>query len=360
MPLKYINFSTQFADFQVFIKNYENQKIILLMDENTHQYCYPKLKEYLPHHFIIEIPSGEEYKNLETCDLIWRQMTDYQLDRKSLLINLGGGVIGDMGGFCAATYKRGIDFVQIPTTLLSQVDASVGGKLGIDFHGFKNHIGVFQEPVAVWIFPEFLQSLSKRELLSGFAEMMKHCLIADSEEWFKLVNKLNNFPKHLYDSDLGIDVDFWGLEAIRHSVAIKDRVVEADPTEKGLRKILNFGHTLGHAIESFYLENPQQRLLHGEAIGIGMIVEAYLSYRLGYLSEEDLKQITQSFLKVYPKVNMQNTDFEAIIKLTHQDKKNQDGVVQFSLLEKIGQANFNQSISEDLMRESLGYYTQQG
>jgi 3-dehydroquinate synthase len=358
MSLNNIYFSNQFSDFQPFIQQYAHQKVVVLVDGNTRQYCYPKIKDFLPAHFVIEIPAGEEFKNLETCDFIWRQLTDYQLDRKSLLINLGGGVIGDMGGFCAATYKRGIDFVQIPTTLLSQVDASVGGKLGVDYQGFKNHIGVFQEPKAVWIFPAFLPTLSKREILSGFAEMMKHCLIADAEEWTVLVSKLRNMPKPLYDSELNDDLNLWSLDLIRHSVAIKAKVVEADPTEKGLRKILNFGHTLGHAIESFYLEKPEKRLLHGEAIGIGMVVEAYISHRLGFLNENELNQIVQAFEKVYPKINLQRADFEVITKLTYQDKKNQDGAVQFSLLEKIGQANYNQSVSEEMMLESLIFYTE--
>jgi 3-dehydroquinate synthase len=354
MSLNYVHFSSQLADFQSFIQNYQHQKIAVLVDENTLLYCYPKIKEFLPQHLLIEITSGEECKNLQTCGQIWQSMTDYQLDRKSLLINLGGGVIGDMGGFCAATYKRGIDFVQIPTTLLSQVDASVGGKLGIDFQGFKNHIGVFQEPKAVWIFPDFLQTLSQREICSGFAEIIKHCLIADEQEWQKLLNlqkavgsNLTNFISNALNISL-----------IQHSVAIKAQVVEADPTEKGLRKILNFGHTLGHAIESFYLNNPQKRLLHGEAIAIGMICETYISYQKGFLQMPDLEAITSFIQQIYPTIYIEPADFETIIQLTYQDKKNQQGVVLFSLLAEIGKANFDQSVDEKMMRKSLEYYNQ--
>jgi 3-dehydroquinate synthase len=354
MALNYVHFSSQFVDFQAFIQNYQSQKMAVLVDENTLLYCYPKIKEFLPQHLVIEIPSGEAYKNLQTCGQIWQAMTDYQLDRKSLLINLGGGVIGDMGGFCAATYKRGIDFVQIPSTLLSQVDASVGGKLGIDFQGFKNHIGVFQEPKAVWIFPDFLQTLPTREIWSGFAEIIKHCLIADAQEWQRLLNLPSEGGLNLvnYSSNALI------ISLIQHSVAIKAQVVAADPSEKGLRKILNFGHTLGHAIESFYLAKPQQRLLHGEAVAVGMICEAYISYQKGFLQMPDLEIITRFIKQIYPVIYIEPSDFETIIQLTYQDKKNQQGLVLFSLLAQIGKANFDQWVDEELMRQSLVYYNQ--
>jgi 3-dehydroquinate synthase len=355
MTLPYVHFSEQYIDFQSFIQPYRAQRIAVLVDENTLQYCYPKLKEYLPKHLLIEIPSGEESKHLQTCAQIWQAMTDYQMDRKTLVINLGGGVIGDMGGFCAATYKRGIDFVQIPTTLLSQVDASVGGKLGIDFQGFKNHIGVFQDPLAVWIFPDFLQTLPERELGSGFAEVIKHCLIADAKQWQKLTQILAHNPTNR-PSIRALLTNLSILDLIRHSVAIKAQIVAADPTEKGLRKILNFGHTLGHAIESFYLEIPAQRLLHGEAIAIGMICEAYIAHRQGFLQVSDLQAISQLIGQIYPPIHLQPENFEAILALTYQDKKNLSGQVKFSLLAQIGEANYDQAVTENLMIESLEYY----
>jgi 3-dehydroquinate synthase len=318
-------------------------QVVVLVDENTKQFCYPLIKNSLPKdHFLIEVNSGEEEKNLQTCSHIWSEMTSFGLDRKALLLNLGGGVIGDMGGFCASTYKRGIRFAQIPTTLLSMVDASVGGKLGVDFNGYKNHIGVFQEPLAVLIDPIFLNTLPKRELRSGYAEVLKHSLIADAQHWDEIKTK-------------SIE-DFDWYEVIKHSIGIKSFVTTTDPTEKGLRKILNFGHTLGHAVESFYLELPGKRLLHGEAIAVGMIVEAWLSKHLGYISDTDLLEITNTFINVYGKVTIPLEDLEEIIIHTLQDKKNENSIVQFALLEKIGKANYDQAIDANLMKESLLYY----
>lgn len=318
-------------------------KIAVLVDENTKAHCYPHIKPLLNSHLLIEIPSGEENKNIDTCNKIWQELTDNEFDRKSLLLNLGGGVIGDMGGFCAATYKRGIDFIQIPTTLLSQVDASVGGKLGIDFGIFKNHIGVFQEPIKVLIDATFLQTLSYRELRSGFGEVIKHCLIADKLAWKDLINK-------------ELEGQNW-QEIIRHSVAIKAQIVEADPKEKALRKILNFGHTVGHAVESFFLTHTEGRLLHGEAIAIGMICETWLAAQRGFVSEAELSEIRDYIVKIYGRVSIKETDFELIVKNTSQDKKNESGVILCSLLKEIGLANFDIATSKNEIKESLRYYT---
>ena len=213
-------------------------KLVVLTDSNTHQFCLPLVQEVVPPTMVfISVPAGEQHKTLETCSIIWGQMTEAVLDRQALVINLGGGVIGDMGGFCASVYKRGIPFITIPTTLLSQVDASVGGKLGIDFLGFKNHLGVFQLPEAVLIAPEFLATLPQRELRSGYAEVIKHGLIRDATYFRALPS--TNWQKQDW------------ARIIRHSIEIKKAVVQVDPKESGLRKILNFGHTIGHAIESF-------------------------------------------------------------------------------------------------------------
>ena len=225
-------------------------KVAILVDENTKRDCLHKLPK-IENAIIIEIKSGEEYKNISTCNFIWEQLTINNFDRNSLLINLGGGVIGDMGGFCAATYKRGLDFIHIPTTLLAMVDASVGGKLGIDFKGFKNQIGLFNNPKAVLISPEFLETLAESELKSGFSEVVKHALISDNSLWVKL----KNTPFTDFD---------WG-DIIDTNVQIKNKIVLADPFEKGERKKLNFGHTFGHAIESYYLEKGTP-ISHGEAV----------------------------------------------------------------------------------------------
>ena len=318
-------------------------KIAVLVDENTKKYCYPLLQPLLPTHSLIEIPSGEEHKHIQTCLHIWEVLTEEEFDRKSLLINLGGGVIGDMGGFCAATYKRGISFIQIPTTLLAQVDASVGGKLGIDFLGLKNHIGVFQEPKSVLIDASFLKTLTRRELRSGFAEVIKHCLIADHIAWENLIQR-------------EIDQQNW-QEIITHSVKIKNEVVEADPKENGLRKILNFGHTVGHAVETFFInKDVKKRLLHGEAIAVGMICESWLAFKKGFISMSDLKTIESYLLHTFGKVIIEEKDFDDIKSNTLQDKKNEKGLIMCSLLEKIGQANYDIITGQEEIRESLAYY----
>ena len=296
----------------------------------------------MPKHTVITVKHGEENKNLQTCELIWSAMTEAQLDRHALMINLGGGVIGDMGGFCAATYKRGIDFIQIPTTLLSQVDASVGGKLGIDFQGFKNHLGVFTLPNAVLIDPIFLETLSEREKRSGFAEILKHCLIQDVNKW----NEIRG--KDLADQDLP--------DLIAHSVEIKKKVVEQDPTEKGLRKILNFGHTLGHAIETFFLPQGKKRLFHGEAIATGMVCESYIAYTRGLIDERTLEQIEEFIFSIYGKVDIDAADFDTIIGLTLQDKKNKGKDVRFSLINAAGSCLYDIVVTKNEMKKALEYY----
>ncbi len=319
-------------------------QMAVLVDQHTKAHCYPLVQPWLPAHQLIEIPAGEEHKHLGTCELIWDALTDHHFDRKSVLLNLGGGVIGDMGGFCAATFKRGIDFVQIPTTLLSQVDASVGGKLGVDFRGFKNHLGVFQVPRFVLVDVRFLTTLPERELRSGFAEVIKHGLIADRAAW----EVLSQAPLHQQP---------WP-ETVAHSIAIKERVVALDPTEKGLRKILNFGHTVGHAVESWFLVNcqPNQRLLHGEAIAVGMVAEAWLSVQLGLLPERDLWAIEQYIFQIYGRAELPGAELPAMARLALQDKKNEGQVILASLLQSVGEAVFDVPLTEAQLVASLQYY----
>lgn len=344
------NHSTEITrDIKESISNYlsdkKYSKIAVLVDENTEEHCLPKVIDALPEHYLIKIQSGEENKHLGTCEDIWMALTEAGFDRKALLINLGGGVIGDMGGFAASAYKRGFDFINIPTTLLSQVDASVGGKLGVDFHGFKNHIGFFNEPKTVLIHTDFFNTLPQNELRSGFAEVIKHGLIYDQVYWDK-VKAIDPF-----EADL--------TELVSHSIEIKKEVVTQDPFESGLRKILNFGHTIGHAVESYFLEKPEEKLLHGEAIAVGMICEAFLSKKLTGLSEEGLEEITKYLIKVYQPKAIKPELFEEILKLTFQDKKNEGGVVQFSLLKSIGECTINIPISTADMVDSLFYFNEQ-
>jgi 3-dehydroquinate synthase len=337
-----VQISSVSQSLPAFLDAHPYTKIQVIVDENTFKFCYPTIKSFLGKHNLIKIKSGEAEKTLDTCQKIWQAMTDNELDRHSLVINLGGGVIGDMGGFCASTYKRGIDFIQIPTTLLSQVDASVGGKLGIDFQGLKNHIGVFQIPNTVLIDDAFLKTLPYSELRSGFAEIIKHCLIMDGKKWDEIRRK--DFEEQ----------DFKDL--IAHSVNIKQHVVEADPTEKGLRKILNFGHTLGHAIETYFLGKPKLHLLHGEAIAAGMICEAFLSFKRGMIDQKTLENIEEFIFSVYGKATIAASDIEPIIALTAQDKKNKGKEVRFSLLEGAGKCTYDISVSKAEMKKALEYY----
>lgn len=326
-----------------FLEGKYYSKIFVIADTLTRKHCYPLLKPLLPVHQLITVKNGEENKNLSSCSEIWAAMTRANADRHALVINLGGGVIGDMGGFCASVYKRGVDFIQIPTTLLSQVDASVGGKLGIDFQGLKNHLGVFTLPKTVLIDPVFLQTLSEREIRSGFAEIIKHCLIADQTMW----NEIIRFP--LKDQLLA--------KLITHSVEIKDKVVTQDPTEKGLRKILNFGHTLGHAVETHFLsKSKNKKLLHGEAIAIGMIMESFLAYKKSMLKKEELEQITSYIISMYGKTLITDPDIQPILLLTRQDKKNKGKRINFSLPDKIGNCLFDINVTEKEMKEAIAYY----
>ena len=323
-------------------RNYS--KLVVLTDVNTQQHCLPLIQEVLPSDAVlITAPAGEQFKTLETCATIWTQLTESVLDRQALMLNLGGGVIGDMGGFCASVYKRGIPFITIPTTLLSQVDASVGGKLGIDFMGLKNHLGVFQLPETVLIDPKFLETLPQRELRSGYAEVLKHGLIRDLAFFRSLPS--NHWEKQDW------------ARVIRHSVDIKKAVVEVDPKEAGVRKILNFGHSIGHAVESFYL-NSQEPLLHGEAIALGMITEGFLSFQKIGLSFEELNELSTKMLTIFGKVNLDPKDLDAIIDLCAQDKKNERTTQLFTLLPSLGDCNFNIPVTREEIKQAMHYYQQ--
>ena len=331
------------AALRQYIAKSNYSTVFLLVDENTKKHCWPIFRKILdsPVDHILEIRSGEENKNISSCLAVWKELSNNDGDRKSLMINLGGGVLTDLGGFVASTFKRGIDFINVPTTLLSMVDASIGGKTGVDLGSLKNQIGVINQPQMVLIFPEFLKTLGNRQIKSGYAEMLKHGLIHDAAYW-DVLRKTDSFP----------DASF-----IQKSIAIKNEVVMQDPTEKGLRKILNFGHTLGHAIESYCLDNPNKKtLLHGEAIAIGMILEAYLSHELKGLPRLSLQEIKDTFLAHFKKVDFNDSDIDSIIKLLKYDKKNSHGDVNFVLLQSIGEAVTDVRIPEDLFYKAFAYY----
>jgi 3-dehydroquinate synthase len=328
-------------DLKTFLESKKYSRVAVLTDENTRRHCLPQLSDYLPDHEVIEVRSGEEQKTLQTCTLIWEEMTEMALDRHAALIVLGGGVLGDMGGFCAATYKRGIDFVLIPTTLLSQVDASIGGKLGVDFNTFKNHIGIFQQPALTLLYAGFLKTLPPAELRSGFAEVIKHCLISD-EKMFREI------------SDRSVAEQDWNL-LLRHSVAFKAKVTTEDPKEKGLRKILNAGHTIGHAIES-YLLGSGKRILHGEAIAIGLIAEGWIAKERKFLTEVELGAVSDFIIRIFGKVRLNETEIRESATVALQDKKNKGNRILCVLLNGIGKCKWDEEISLDEVRAALEYY----
>lgn len=331
------------AAWKLFLGEKKYSRILILVDEHTEKLCLAPNRAHFPENaHVISIAAGEQYKNLETTQIIWKEMFGALADRQALLVNLGGGVIGDMGGFCAATFKRGFDFVQMPTTLLAQVDASIGGKLGIDFAQVKNSIGVFCNPKAVFIAPEFLATLPHREKLSGFAEIIKHALIADVKQWDAL-KKIEN-----------IEAVDWASYIVP-SLKIKQHIVEIDPFEKRERKALNFGHTIGHAVESFALQTPAP-LTHGEAIAVGMICELYLSKKVLGLNEKTLEDITRFILRLYGKYDLKQKNFDILVELMKQDKKNEKQKINFSLIPSVGNVTVNVTTTEADIKESLLFY----
>ncbi len=326
------------------IKN-NYSKLFVLVDENTKKNCLSFILKHidgLSQVDILEIKSGEINKNLATCEHLWNQLSKFGADRKSAIINLGGGVICDLGGFVASTFKRGISFYNIPTTLLSIVDASVGGKTGIDFGTLKNQIGVFKEPKMVLILTKWLKTLERKQILSGFSEMLKHGLILDKKYWKKLsalkTIDINNLDK-----------------MVLKSISLKNSIVLEDLKEENKRKVLNFGHTLGHAIESNYM-GTKKELLHGEAIAIGMILETFLSHKILGLSFNDLDNITKTISHFFKKIKIKKPEVLKIINLLKHDKKAREGKINFVLINQVGTAKIDILINNKLIKESFNFY----
>lgn len=336
-----------YLELNEYLSRANHSSIFILVDNNTHQHCLSRFLQRLEtdkSFEIIEMDAGEEAKNIETCSGIWETLSELGADRKSLFINLGGGVVTDLGGFVASTFKRGIAYINVPTTLLAMVDASVGGKTGIDLGNLKNQIGVITQPEMVLIDSKYLDSLPANEMRSGLAEILKHGLIT-SEIYWKKTTSLH---------ELTIE-DLDGL--ISESVAIKTKVVEQDPQEDNLRKTLNFGHTFGHAIESYFLTHPEKpKLLHGEAVAVGMIIAVYISTKLTGFPEEKLKSISEKILDLFPKVDLQKKDFEKIMDLLKFDKKNTHGNINFVLLKDIGDPIIDCRVPENLLLDALSFY----
>ena len=336
------NFWTQLIQV---ITDIAPSQIFVLTDQNTKRDCLPlfhsKLSSNLTYKQIC-IPAGEEHKNLETCTDVWHALSDAGADRKSLLINLGGGVVCDLGGFVAATYMRGIKWINIPTTLLSMVDASIGGKTGVDFNGLKNIIGVIRNPYLVGIEPEFLKTLSYRERRSGFAEMLKHALLTDKEHWLGLQS-----------------IDLEDIDSIKEyiykSISVKHSIVSLDREESGLRKQLNFGHTIGHAIESYFLQKNEP-ILHGEAVAAGMLIELKLSMDLLGFSTIEFQTIERFLLNTFNKISLQEVVLEKIINNLAFDKKNEKGKINFVLLHDFGKPEIDFNAPNSSIEQAIRYY----
>ncbi|MEO5789167.1 MAG: 3-dehydroquinate synthase [Gelidibacter sp.] len=339
--------TTGYEELNNYLKDNRFSKIFIIVDNNTHVHCLPHFMSKLETDLdceIIEIEAGEANKNIDTCVGVWNALSELGADRKSLIINVGGGVVTDLGGFVACTFKRGLKYINVPTSLLAMVDASVGGKTGVDLGALKNQVGVISSGDMVLVDTSFLDTLPQNHLKSGLAEMLKHGLIYDPLYWSKFLD-LNNLS--LRDLD----------DLIHESVEIKKTIVTEDPFEHGLRKTLNFGHTLGHAIESYFLsETDKQELLHGEAIAIGMIMETYISAELLDFPKNEMETIKQTFLKIFNKVSIEASDHDAIIDLLKYDKKNEHGNINFVLLEKIGVPKIDCLVENELLIKAFEYY----
>ncbi len=335
------------AELSNYLRASKPSMIFVLVDSNTHNNCLNIFLQQLETTIkieVIEMEAGEEHKNIETCSGIWETLSELGADRKSLLINLGGGVVTDLGGFVASTFKRGIPYINVPTSLLAMVDASVGGKCGVDLGNLKNQIGVINQPEMVLIDSHYLTTLPANEMRSGLAEILKHGLIANEVYWEKATN-LEALTLEDLDS------------LIIESIDIKSRIVQEDPTEKSVRKTLNYGHTLGHAIESYFLTNPNKiRLLHGEAIAAGMIMATHLSYKICGFPEKKLENITKKINELFPKINLIEEDYETVLDLLKFDKKNSHGNINFVLLKDIGKAELDVIVPNDQLIKAMNYY----
>lgn len=310
-------------------------KVFLLLDENSNRFCLQQFDALglITDYIKIVISAGEQHKNMDTVQYIWSQLVENQADRNSLLINIGGGMVTDIGGFAASCYQRGIDFINIPTTLLGMIDASVGGKTGIDFHGLKNQIGVFSQPSAVVILFEFLETLPHRELLSGLAEIIKYGFIFDKE--FLGANPIN---------------PTW----IKKSIKAKNDITSKDPSETGLRKILNFGHTIGHALET-YLIDTLENITHGEGVALGMLSALFLSEKYCGLNHEITLHYKDLYRQNFKRIDLNGIPIETLLEIMRHDKKNQGGDIRFVLIEDYGKPVYDVVVKSEDIKDSITY-----
>ena len=330
-----------FKALNVFLSKNSYSSYFILCDENTLQHCLPVLITSCPKLAfaeIIEIEAGEASKSLEFSTNIWQTFIENNADKSSLLINLGGGVVSDLGGFTASVYKRGIDFINIPTSLLAMADASVGGKNGVDFLDLKNVIGTFAQPKAVFIYTDFLITLSEDHFQNGLAEIYKIALVSDKKFWQLLIE--------------GLDPD----SLTTKSILLKNKIVLKDPFDKGLRNVLNFGHTIGHAIEALLLGSKNE-LLHGEAILVGMIVESHISFQKKLLGKKELSEISSIFKDHFTLKAITELPLKDILDKIKNDKKSVKNKFRFALIDKIGSCKINVDVTEVQIKKSLDYYT---
>jgi len=367
-------------DLATAVAESEHDRVFVLTDDTTHKCCLPKVAALLAQYDAvpITIPHGDQHKTLGALGDVWTALQQGGATRHSLLINLGGGMVTDLGGFAAATFKRGINFINIPTTLLAMVDAAVGGKTGINFGGLKNEIGAFADARFVIINTCFLDTLDAENLCSGYAEMLKHALISDERMWAEHVNFDLSQP------------DLAELQRmVAESIAVKERIVTEDPHEHGIRKALNFGHTIGHALEEFSLQQaggavvstaptnqttgntvvsarllplarartaPKKRpLLHGYAVAFGLIGELYMSARKAGFPTERLHQTAHFIRENYAQTEFTCNDYPTLLNLMRHDKKNTSGVINFTLLHDIGDIRINQTATDEEIREALDF-----
>ena len=324
-----------------------HDKIFVLTDENTAVCCWPVIQSYLclKGAQVITIPASDTHKDLDSLAQVWTALGKNGATRHSLLINLGGGMVTDLGGFAASTFKRGINFINIPTTLLAMVDASVGGKTGINFNGLKNEIGVFNESRFVILNTCFLRTLDTENLLSGYAEMLKHSLIANEKMWAGHLN---------FSLEQDVESEEFAL-LLRQSVELKERIVTEDPKEQGIRKALNVGHTIGHAFESFAIQTHRP-ILHGYAVAYGIICELYLSVVKTGFPTDKMRQTVRFIREHYGSFPITCDDYDTLIELMTHDKKNTSGIINFTLLGGIGDIRINQSASKEEIKEALDFY----
>ncbi|MBK6983408.1 MAG: 3-dehydroquinate synthase [Bacteroidetes bacterium] len=334
-----------FDALNTFLNKNKYSHYYILCDEHTFEFCLPTLLFHAPllnEAEIIELESGEDKKTLETCLQVWGALTDTGADKKSLIINLGGGVISDLGGFVASTFKRGIDCINIPTTLLSMVDASVGGKTGVDFEGIKNHIGTTAEPKGIFVNPTFLETLSERQIKNGFAEIIKIALIADDVFW-KTIMKLKTTK------------EFSSEKIITKAIELKNSIVKKDLHENNLRKSLNFGHNIGHALESALIKQNKD-VLHGEAIAAGMIMESEIAQSLKRISKKEQKEITDYIRSIYKNIKITKDTESQLLKYILHDKKNEGDDLCFALPKGIGAYELYCGVSIDLIKKAISNY----